>query len=83
MSKRKCGLCGKDPAAGFASANGVFFCHGDEDEEPTCYMRSQSFTSITLNKPIKVGPDDELYVTLTYRGARPWCDPPQLIWAEE
>lgn len=41
MSKRKCGLCGKDPAAGFASINDTFYCHGDFDPEPTCYMASQ------------------------------------------
>lgn len=41
MSKRRCGLCGRDPAAGFASIDDVFYCHGDDDEVPTCYMRSQ------------------------------------------
>lgn len=40
MSARKCGACGKDPAAGFASVNGVFFCH--EDDGTTCYMEAQS-----------------------------------------
>lgn len=42
MSKRKCSLCGKDPSEGFASINDVFYCHGDFDPEPTCYMQSQS-----------------------------------------
>jgi hypothetical protein len=42
MSKRRCGLCGLDPAAGFASINGVFYCHGDEDEESTCYMQAMA-----------------------------------------
>jgi hypothetical protein len=41
VSKRKCGWCGKDPAEGVASVNDTFYCHGDEDPEPTCYMRSQ------------------------------------------
>lgn len=44
MSDRACGLCGKDPAAGYASAitdSGVtWYCHGDEDSEPTCFMLS-------------------------------------------
>ena len=39
-----CGLCGKDPATGYASewseATGeVWYCHGDDDESPTCYER--------------------------------------------
>lgn len=42
MSKRRCGVCGKDPAAGFASIGEMFYCHGDYDPEPTCYMRAQS-----------------------------------------
>lgn len=42
MSKRACGLCDKDPAEGFASVNGVFYCHGDDDPEPTCYMRASA-----------------------------------------
>lgn len=40
-NKQACGLCGKDPAAGFASIDDVRYCHGDDDPEPTCYMRSQ------------------------------------------
>ena len=38
-SKRACGLCGRDPAEGFAAINGVRYCHGD-GEALTCYMRS-------------------------------------------
>lgn len=38
----KCGLCGRDPAAGFAMIGDTRFCHGDLDAEPTCYMQSQS-----------------------------------------
>lgn len=39
-----CGLCGKDPASGYANewsaATGeVWYCHGDDDESPTCYER--------------------------------------------
>lgn len=36
-----CALCGRDPAAGLASIGDERYCHGDEDPEPTCYMRSQ------------------------------------------
>lgn len=43
MTKRKCGACGRDPAAGFAcvtyKGETTFYCHGDEDESPTCYER--------------------------------------------
>ncbi len=38
-----CGLCGKDPAEGFASIDGVRYCHGDCDPEPTCYVRAQLY----------------------------------------
>lgn len=37
-----CALCNRNPAVGFASINGKWFCHGDYDPSPTCYMRSQS-----------------------------------------
>lgn len=40
MSKRKCYLCGKDPAEGYAAIwkDGVekWFCHGDDDDV-SCY----------------------------------------------
>jgi hypothetical protein len=36
MSRNICGRCGKTPAAGSASINGVRYCH--ESPEPTCYM---------------------------------------------
>jgi hypothetical protein len=44
MSKRKCGICGLDPAEGFASswtkeAGEVFYCHGDDDGV-SCYERA-------------------------------------------
>ena len=43
MSERKCGLCGRDPAVGYASVTvgdeETHFCHGDFDDEPTCYER--------------------------------------------
>lgn len=47
MSARKCHLCGIDPAAGYASvwtkAEGErWYCHGDDDEYPTCYERQTS-----------------------------------------
>jgi hypothetical protein len=38
VSRYKCGRCGKDPAEGFASIDGVRYCHGDA-ESPTCYER--------------------------------------------
>lgn len=39
-----CSLCGKDPATGYASewsaATGErWYCHGDDDQAPTCYER--------------------------------------------
>lgn len=37
-----CGLCGRDPAAGFAVVDGRRYCHGDFDAGPTCYMRASS-----------------------------------------
>jgi len=36
-----CALCGRDPAAGFAMVGDDWYCHGDCDAEPTCYMRAQ------------------------------------------
>lgn len=41
---RKCIYCGKDPAAGYAmvyDGTEKWYCHGDEDETPTCYERAQ------------------------------------------
>ena len=35
-----CALCGRDPSAGFASIGDEWYCHGDDDPEPTCYMRA-------------------------------------------
>lgn len=35
-----CGFCGKNPASGIARVNDVWYCHGDDDPEPTCYMRA-------------------------------------------
>ena len=40
-SKKACALCGRDPAAGFATIDGERYCHGDDDPDPTCYMRGQ------------------------------------------
>lgn len=36
-----CALCGRNPAVGFASIGDDWYCHGDFDPEPTCYMRAQ------------------------------------------
>jgi hypothetical protein len=47
-SKEKCGLCGKDPAEGFAMIGDIRYCHGDSSnvlsfltmvDKPTCYMK--------------------------------------------
>lgn len=40
-SKQSCGLCGRDPAAGWAKIGDVRYCHGDLDTVPTCYMKAQ------------------------------------------
>jgi hypothetical protein len=36
-----CGHCGENPARGFASVNDEWYCHGDLDPDPTCYMLAQ------------------------------------------
>lgn len=54
MSAQVCGLCGRDPAAGFATINDVRYCHGDDDPEPTCYMRSQA-------KYVPFSPSDQIH----------------------
>lgn len=41
MTAQACGLCGKDPAEGFAMLGDVRYCHGDWTPDPTCYMRAQ------------------------------------------
>jgi hypothetical protein len=43
---RPCYRCGKNPAEGFASVwtakdGERWYCHGDDDEDPTCYMTAQ------------------------------------------
>lgn len=42
MTKRKCYLCGKDPAEGYASISRggeeKWYCHGDDDDL-SCYER--------------------------------------------
>lgn len=42
MSAEACGLCGKDPAEGFATVDDVRYCHGDFTPDPTCYMAAQA-----------------------------------------
>jgi hypothetical protein len=44
-------LCGKDPASGFASIGDKWYCHGDGDEEPTCYTRGQRFNAYFAGAP--------------------------------
>jgi hypothetical protein len=39
---RRCQLCDRRPAAGWAKVGADWYCHGDDDPEPTCYMRAQS-----------------------------------------
>ena len=39
-----CYICGKNPATGYASSwtakdGERWYCHGDDDETPTCYER--------------------------------------------
>lgn len=46
VTERICGLCGQE-ATGYASVwserlGETWFCHGDEDDEPTCYERGQA-----------------------------------------
>lgn len=50
-----CALCGRDPAAGFAMIGDNYYCHGDFDPEPTCYMRAQSvsFVPSTSHRDVK------------------------------
>jgi len=40
MTEPPCGRCGK-PATGFAAINDQRYCHGDDDETPTCYEVAQ------------------------------------------
>jgi hypothetical protein len=46
MSARKCVICGRDPAEGFASIwhNGRedWYCHGDDDTDVSCYVVAAS-----------------------------------------
>ena len=54
-----CALCGRDPAAGFASIDDDWFCHGDDDPEPTCYMRSQMvYAALYAARPAGAGPGE-------------------------
>lgn len=56
-----CGLCFKDPAEGYASIGDLRFCHGDDDPEPTCYMRAQwqlSFGNTPYPPATPEGDDD-------------------------
>lgn len=51
-----CGLCGKAPAAGLAFVDGIRYCHGDFDPDPTCYMRAQRLDSQASAIPRKGEP---------------------------
>ena len=50
MSAKKCGLCGADPAIGFAGIDGVRYCHGDFEPDPTCYMQASWLKSLRAPK---------------------------------
>jgi hypothetical protein len=41
FGRGSCGLCGKTPPPGWAAIGDQFYCHGDFDPSPTCYMRAQ------------------------------------------
>ena len=60
VSKRKCVVCGVDPAAGFASIGDGFYCHGDDDQTPTCYERSQHLLLPALCADSKAASTDPL-----------------------
>ena len=51
---RKCGICGKNPAEGLASIEegGVetYYCHGDEQDDLTCYQIVQLGSTSTTDQ---------------------------------
>lgn len=53
----QCGLCGADPAHGYALIGDTRFCHGDDDPEPTCYMRAQSCFCNLCDPPRRIETD--------------------------
>lgn len=67
MSKQACGLCGKDPASGWAKIGDVRYCHGDFDPDPTCYMASQWYVGDGTTNTINLVPD-EAKATNEWRG---------------
>lgn len=44
-----CKRCGRNPAVGYASVDDDWYCHGDCDAEPTCYMLAQIDIAMPLN----------------------------------
>lgn len=56
---KACVLCGRDPAAGFATINGERYCHGDVDPEPTCYMEATYIQAISGGQPSPVGAEEQ------------------------
>lgn len=66
MSARgPCVKCGRNPAAGYASvwtaATGEqWYCHGDDDEEATCYETSQRNLGIATMMLLEDGVPEDL-----------------------
>ena len=51
-----CGWCGKNPATGFATICDVRLCHGDDDDDPTCYQLQQWEISATGSFMLQLHP---------------------------
>lgn len=45
-SRVACGLCGRDPARGYASRRGTRYCHGDWTRSLTCYERANDLIGV-------------------------------------
>lgn len=54
--KARCGLCG-ERATGFAEVDGVRYCHGDDEPDPTCYMLASWSKSPLLGVPFHSLPE--------------------------
>lgn len=65
MSKQACGLCGTDPARGFATIASVRYCH--EGPGQSCYMAKiirlertrEEFETARFTEQSEVTPQDE------------------------
>lgn len=67
---RACGRCGADPAHGFAMVNDVRYCHGDGDQDPTCYMQQSSCSTGQSTLLLRPGKQDGEAVSLAEGGER-------------